>query len=80
MKNIVGNLKSINAKIMNIDVLMDNVFHSHSFQMTPLMSTVLMALTELNVSIIFMLAGFIDDFLCIITFKNKIIREVGCGF
>ena len=30
-------------------------------------------------TIIFMIVGFIDSFLCMITFKNKSVREVGCG-
>ncbi len=29
MKNIAGNFTSMNVKIMNIDVVMDNLYHNH---------------------------------------------------
>jgi hypothetical protein len=32
-----------------------------------------------SLTIILIFIGFVDGFICIITFKNKIIREVGCG-
>jgi len=34
---------------------------------------------SLALTIIWMLAGLIDSVLCMITFKNKVVREVGCG-
>jgi hypothetical protein len=46
MKNIVGNLKLINVKMMNIDVEMDNVFHNHFIEINLSIFIVLMALTK----------------------------------
>ena len=34
---------------------------------------------SLSLTIIFILIGLIDGIICLITFKNKTIREVGCG-
>lgn len=33
----------------------------------------------LSLTILFIIIGLTDGFICVITFKNKIIREVGCG-
>jgi hypothetical protein len=46
MKNIVGNLKLISAKIMSLDIRMDNVYQNNFTEIVLALCIVLMQITN----------------------------------
>ena len=58
---------------------LDGILGYHIFPDLPLNEQPFIIQLSLTLTIIYFIVGMIDSIICIITFKNKIIREVGCG-
>ncbi|CAF1501565.1 unnamed protein product, partial [Adineta steineri] len=58
---------------------LDNILGYHILPQTSITHQTSIVKVSIALTIIFMIVGFINGILSIITFKNKSVREVGCG-
>jgi hypothetical protein len=58
---------------------LDAILGYHILQNVSLVDQPFIIKMSLSLTIIFIIAGLLDSILSIMTFKNKVVREVGCG-